>query len=83
MHTYIHTGAVKLAEILHSNFVLKYYQYSNLKGIISVKGEKAFGSSPEATRGRIEQNITILMHVKPSLNGSRFSYHFIFIFIYS
>ncbi len=32
--------------------------YSNLKGIISVRGKKAFGFSPEATRGRTEQNIT-------------------------
>ncbi len=47
-----------MAEKLNLNFVLKYYQYSNLKGIISVGGKKAFGFSPETTRGRIEQNIT-------------------------
>ncbi len=45
------TRAVKMAENLNSNFVLKYLQCSNLKGIISVRGEKA-------TRGRIELNIT-------------------------
>ncbi len=28
--------AVKLAEKINLNFVLKYYQYSNLKGVISV-----------------------------------------------
>ncbi len=42
-----------MAEKINSNFVLGYYQYLNLKGIISVRGETAF-----ATRGRIEQNIT-------------------------
>ncbi len=47
-----------MAEKLNSNFVPKYYQYSNLKGIISVRGKKAFGFSPEATRGRIELNMT-------------------------
>ncbi len=51
--------AVKLAEKLHSNCILKYYQNSNLKGINSVREKKkAFGFSPEATRGRIELNIT-------------------------
>ncbi len=49
--------ADKMAE-LNSNFVLKYYLYSNLKGIISVSWNKSFGFSPEATRVRIEQNIT-------------------------
>ncbi len=47
-----------MAEKLNSNFVPKYYQNSNLKGIISVRGKKAFGFSSEATRGRIELNIT-------------------------
>ncbi len=48
---YIYIRAVKMAEKLNSNFVPKYYQNSNLKGIISVRGKKAFGFSPEATRG--------------------------------
>ncbi len=48
----VYTRAVKLAEKLNSNFVLKYYQYLNLKGIISVRGEKALGFSPEATRAK-------------------------------
>ncbi len=59
----IYFRAVKLAEKLNSNFVLKYYLYLNLKGIISVRGKKAFGFSAEATRGCIDQNITVLMHV--------------------
>ncbi len=50
--------AVKLTEKLHLNCVLKYDQYWILKGIISVSVKKAFVFSPEATRGRIEQNIT-------------------------
>ncbi len=56
--------AVKLAEKLNSNFVLKYHQYLNLKCIISVGrgGGGGGGFFPEGTRGRIEQNITILMH---------------------
>ncbi len=54
-------GAVKMAEKLNSDFVpnlSKLELSSNLKGMISVRGEKAFGFSPGATRGRIEQNIT-------------------------
>ncbi len=47
-----------MAEKLHSNVLLKYDQYSNLKGINSVREKKAFGFSPEATKGRIELNIT-------------------------
>ncbi len=47
------------------NFVLKYYQYSNyilnLKGIISVRGEKAVGFSPEAQRGASSK--ILLMHI--------------------
>ncbi len=54
--------AVKLAEKLHLNFLPKYYTcsnyISNLKGINSVRKKKALGFSPEATRGRIELNIT-------------------------
>ncbi len=53
--------AVKLAEKLNSNFILKYYKkfklYSNLKGINSVRIKK-FGFSPEATIRHIELNIT-------------------------
>ncbi len=54
-------GAVKMAEKLNSDFLpnlSKLELSSNLKGMISVRGEKAFGFSPGATRGRIEQNIT-------------------------
>ncbi len=52
---FANTRLVSRAEKLHSNFGLKYDLYWNLKGMISVK---AFVFSPEATRGRIEQNIT-------------------------
>ncbi len=50
-----------MAEKLHSNFnlnIIKIRIIFEFKGIISVRGKKAFGFSPEATRGRIEQNIT-------------------------
>ncbi len=57
--------AVKMAEksilIVDLNMI---ELYSNLKGIISVRGKKAFGFSPEATRGRIKQNITNLRFFK-------------------
>ncbi len=54
------------------NFVLKYDQYSNLKGIISVRKKKAFGFFPEATRGRIEQNITNACFFKAIKNTTPF-----------
>ncbi len=54
----MHIRAVKLAEKVNSNFILKYYKNWNLKGINSVRKKKAFGFSPEAPRGRIELNIT-------------------------
>ncbi len=43
---YIYIRAVKMAEKLNSNFVPKYYQNSNLKGIISVRGKKSFWLLP-------------------------------------
>ncbi len=51
-----------MAEKLNSNFVLKYYQYSNLKGIISVRGGKqvlAFLLRPQ--EGALSK--ILLMHV--------------------
>ncbi len=54
----VYSRAVKLAEKLHSTFLPNYYRNLNLKGINSFRKKKAFGFSPEATRGRIEQNIT-------------------------
>ncbi len=55
----LETRAVKMSEKLNSNFVPKYDQnwnYISLKGIISV----SFVFSLDATRGRIEQNMTNL-----------------------
>ncbi len=40
------------------HFFTKILSKFNLKGINSVREKKYFGFSPEATRGRIEQNIT-------------------------
>ncbi len=54
--------AVKLVEKLNSNFftkiLSKFELYSNLKGINSIREKKTFVFSPEATRGRIEENVT-------------------------
>ncbi len=38
--------------------IIKFKLYSNLKDKHSARKNKAFGFSPEATRGRIEQNLT-------------------------
>ncbi len=46
----------RVSEFQKSRHVLQ--TFSNLKGIIAVRGEKAFVFSPEATRGHTEQNIT-------------------------
>ncbi len=58
----MYVRAVKLAEKLHSHFftkiLYKFNIYSHLKGINSVRKKKAFGFSPEVTRGQIELNIT-------------------------
>ncbi len=56
------------------NFVLKYDQYSNLKGIISVrkKKKKLLASFQRATRGCIEQNITNACFFKAIKNTTPF-----------
>ncbi len=42
----------------YTKILSKFELYSNLKGIHLVRKKKVFGFSPEATRGRIELNIT-------------------------
>ncbi len=49
-----------MTEKLHLNFVVKYDQYSNLKGIILVRWKKAFGFSRGHKRA---QSKILLMHV--------------------
>ncbi len=69
-----------MAEELKSNFVPKYYHNSNYlqieKNIISVRGKKALGFSPEATRARIEQNITNARFFKAENNTATQNYTF-------
>ncbi len=54
-HPVKNSSVLSILKLLHT----KYYLYSNLKGIISVMGKRAFGFSPEATIW----HIILLMHV--------------------